>query len=82
MLSVIPPNKSGAGFLLRWMKYLLKRECVINQCEMETQGNMSASWQTPLTAYNNIKHGVSANIYPSRRLREINLPPFTAPELL
>ena len=27
---------------------------VINQYEMETQGNVSASWQTPLTAYNNI----------------------------
>jgi hypothetical protein len=27
---------------------------VINQYEMETQGNMSASWQSPLTAYNNI----------------------------
>ena len=27
---------------------------VINQYEMETQANMSASWQTPLTAYNNI----------------------------
>ena len=27
---------------------------VINQYEMETQANVSASWQTPLTAYNNI----------------------------
>jgi hypothetical protein len=75
MLSVIPPYKSEAEFLLTLAEILTKKGVfVINQYEMETRGNMSASWQTRLAAYNDIKHGVSANIYASRRLREITLP--------